>query len=52
MSININELQYIKVECIHKDCIATLVDTTGYEVLKGYGKNITEAINDLHRTLL
>ena len=30
----------------------TLVDSEGFEIVKGYGKSIADAINDLHHNLI
>lgn len=50
--INPAELKHIKMEFIENEYIATLVDPSGFEVLKGYGSSIIEAINDMHQNLV
>ena len=36
--INMYELKFISMKCSKEECIAMLIDTTGFEILKGYGK--------------
>lgn len=48
----ITQLKHIKLEKKSKECIVTLIDSTGYEIVKGYGETATEALNDLHSVLL
>ena len=50
--IKIVELQHIKCEYIEQEYVATLIDTDGFEILKGYGLSIIKAINDLHNNLM
>ncbi|WP_026932615.1 hypothetical protein [Christiangramia echinicola] len=50
--IKIVELQHIKWEYIEQEYVATLIDTDGFEILKGYGLSIIKAINDLHNNLM
>lgn len=49
---NTGQLEHLKFELINNQHVATLVDSTGYEIVKGYGDTAIEAINDLHSTLL
>jgi hypothetical protein len=51
-TIDLNQLKFLKVEKRKNEYIATLVDGTGYEILKGYGITSIEAINDLHSNLV
>ena len=46
------ELNYLLFENKNNKCIVTLVDNQKYEILKGYGRNRIEAINDLHSNLI
>ena len=46
------QLQHMKIECVFEECIAILIDDKGFEILKGYGSNMIEAINDLHQNLI
>lgn len=48
----IEQLQHLKFEKNANECIVTLVDSNGYEIIKGYGKIAIEALNDLHSALL
>lgn len=50
--IKVKDLEHIKVEFINKEYIATLNDSNGFEILKGYGITSIKAINDLHKNLL
>lgn len=46
------KLKHLKFEYINNEYVATLIDSSGYEIIKGYGNEIIEAINDLHSNLL
>lgn len=48
----IEQLKHLKFEKKADECIVTLVDSKGYEIIKGYGKVAIEALNDLHSRLL
>ncbi|WP_157614247.1 hypothetical protein [Pseudotamlana agarivorans] len=50
--INLSELKNLRFEYIKNEYVVTLVDNLGFEILKGYGISITEAINDLHQNLI
>lgn len=47
-----DELKHLKFEVRNTEHIVTLIDSKGYEIVKGYGSTEIEAINDLHSTLL
>ena len=49
---SISDLKYLKFETQNSEFIATLIDEQEYEILKGYGKTKTEALNDLHNNLI
>ena len=49
---NINQLKHLKFELINNEFVVALIDSTGYEIVRGYGNTIIEAINDLHNSLL
>lgn len=51
-SINIEHLKHLQFKRTIEGYTAILVDSTDFEILKGYGKTITEAINDLHHNLI
>lgn len=36
--INMYELKFISMKCSKEACIAMLVDTAGFEIIKGSGK--------------
>ena len=52
LTIDIQQLKHLKFEKINGEHVVTLVDTTGYSIISGYGKNVLAAINDLHSGLL
>ncbi|MFK7772492.1 MAG: hypothetical protein AB8F94_10140 [Saprospiraceae bacterium] len=52
IKIGIHHMKHLKFEKQDDEYIVSLVDVTGYEILKGYGDNFVEAINDLHSNLL
>ncbi|MEP5341250.1 MAG: hypothetical protein ABJL44_18400 [Algibacter sp.] len=47
-----NHLKYLKFEVVNNIYVASLNDTSGYTIIKGYGETIIEAINDLHHNLI
>ncbi len=47
----LGELKHLKFEHFDDQHIVTLVDLTGYEIIRGYGHTLVEAMNDLHSTL-
>ena len=51
-TINVCELSYLKFDKKAEEHIVTLIDEEGFEVLKGYGKTLTTALNDLHQNLI
>jgi hypothetical protein len=50
--IKIEELEHLNVEFINHEYIATLIDSVGYGILKGYGSTPAKALNDLHNNLI
>lgn len=50
--IEIQALKHLRFEKSTDEYIVTLIDKTGFEILKGYGKTTAEAINDLHQNLI
>lgn len=49
---NTERLIHLKFEKINHEYVVTLIDQTGYEIIKGYGNEIIEAINDMYSNLL
>jgi len=49
---SLNKLKHIKFEHLDNLYSAALIDATGYEIVKGYGKTSLEAVNDMHARLL
>ena len=47
-----NHLKYLKIEMDNGKYTVTLNDLSGYDIVKGYGNTITEAVNDMHRSLI
>lgn len=45
-------LKYLKFEMDKGTYIVTLNDLSGHDIVRGYGKSIIEAINDMHRGLI
>ncbi|MFT5167374.1 MAG: hypothetical protein ACI8P3_002611 [Saprospiraceae bacterium] len=50
--IDAYQMKHLKFEIINDEHVVTLRDTEGYEVIKGYGVTVIEAINDLHSNLI
>lgn len=49
--IVLGELKHLKFEQYEGQHIVSLVDLTGFEIIRGYGATMVEAMNDLHSTL-
>jgi len=47
-----NQLEHLRFEENDTEVRVTLVDVAGDEIVRGFGKDILEAINDLHYSLL
>lgn len=45
-------LKYLKFEIDNGIHIVTLNDLSGYDIVRGYGNSIIEAINDMHSGLI
>ena len=50
--IDKSQLKHLKFQSTRSEYIVSLVDLQGEEILKGYGKTMEEAINDLHSNLI
>lgn len=50
--IQTSALKHLKFEEFGNKSVVTLLDAEEFEILKGYGKTIEDAINDLHQNLL
>lgn len=46
------DLKHLKFEMKEGEYKVTLIDQFEYEIIKGYGKSIVDAINDLHSNLI
>lgn len=51
ISISTSEFKNLKFEFIKNEYIVTLIDDQGYEIIKGDGTSVINAINDLHNNL-
>ncbi len=49
--IVLGDLKHLKFEQFDNLHIVSLVDLSGYEIIRGYGTTMVEAMNDLHSTL-
>jgi len=47
-----DQFKHLKFEKLNNEHVVTLIDSKGYEIVKGYGSTQIEAMNDLHSTLL
>ncbi|EAR01700.1 hypothetical protein FB2170_14268 [Maribacter sp. HTCC2170] len=45
-------LKYLKFEINNGSYTVSLNDLSGYDIVRGYGNTIIEAINDMHRGLI
>jgi hypothetical protein len=52
LSISPNKLKHLKLEVIKNEFVATLMDSSGYEIIKGYGSTVEEAISDMHFNII
>lgn len=50
--VDIDQLKHLKFEVNNGKYTVSLVDSTGYEIVRGYGDTAIEAINDLHAGLV
>ena len=49
LNANFKHLKFAKT---NQEFVVILEDNENYEILKGYGKSIIDAINDLHQNLI
>lgn len=52
VNVDLDQLKHLQVEHVNGEYIISLVDSKGYEIIKGYGIKIIEAINDMHRGIV
>ncbi|MBC3846294.1 hypothetical protein H8K90_07880 [Winogradskyella echinorum] len=52
MEINAHQLKHIKVNKLNESFCVSLVDHKKFEITKGYGNTVIEAINDMHDNLI
>lgn len=48
----LNQLEHLKFTELGDQVEVCLIDASGYEIIRGYGENFIDAINDLHSNLL
>lgn len=46
------DFEYLKFDKKGNEYAVTLIDKANYEIVRGFGKSIIEAINDLHSNLV
>lgn len=51
-SVDFGQMEHLKFEFYKEKHIVSLLDATGYSLVRGYGKTPLEALNDLHKNLL
>ena len=51
-NLKLEGLKHIMVEENSDGFVATLVDNSGFEIVRGFGSDTTEALNDLHSNLI
>lgn len=52
LTLDLTEIKNLKFEFINQENVVTLVDNQGYEIIKGYGVSIADALNDLLHNLI
>ncbi|WP_396590744.1 hypothetical protein [Allomuricauda sp. R78024] len=52
MELNTNQLKFLKINQFGESYSASLVDNKEFEIIKGYGSTVVEAINDMHDNLI
>lgn len=48
----LTNLKHVKFYQENSQNIAVLIDNKGFEITKGYGSSLIEAINDMHHNLI
>lgn len=51
-TIQAEELSHIRVSETENGFVVALTDTEGFEIVRGFGETITDALNDLHSNLI
>lgn len=52
MELNINQLKYLKIYQGSESFSVSLVDNEEFEIIKGYGRTVVDALNDMHDNLI
>ncbi len=50
--VDLSQLKHLKFEYNTNEYSVSLVDLDEYEIVKGYGNTVIEALNDLHAGLV
>lgn len=48
----LSKFKHLRFEIDNEAHIVSLVDADGFEILRGYGSSILEAMNDMHHNLI
>lgn len=52
MGLNVSQLKYLKIYKGSESYSVSLMDNEEYEITKGYGSTVVEALNDMHENLI
>ncbi len=52
MVTSLKQLKHLKVDKQGNEYIVSLIDLTGYEIIRGFGTNAVDALNDMHSNLI
>ena len=50
--VDLSQLKHLKFEVYNGEYTVSLIDATEYEIVRGYGNTVIEALNDLHAGLV
>lgn len=50
--IELTNFKYLRFYQMKNQNIAVLIDDKGFEIIKGYGSSLVDALNDLHQNLI
>jgi hypothetical protein len=51
-TIQVEELSNIKITESENGFVVALTDQEGFEIVRGFGDTLTEALNDMHSNLI
>ena len=52
IKLNSNQLKFLKIYQFSESYSVSLVDNQEFEITKGYGTTLVEALNDMHENLI